>query len=264
MWARASSWSTGRASSASGTPRRPRSPASRPRQRSARRHQMRSPTGTSLSARVPPSTAGEPVRPSTLPLDTEHGERWISISGVEFISGTVYALRDITEEHRLDELKAESIATASHELRTPLAAVYGAAQTLRRHDFARRRRPRALHLAHRRRVRPAGYHRQPDPARQPARGRAGRPGVGRSTARTWSSGWSSRRRRMRLPHHIRRPGRGGDPAGRRGQGSRPAGAGQPGRERREVLAGRRQLFRSAWRPRTARCGSASSTRGWAS
>ena len=32
--------------------------------------------------------------------------------------------------------QAEFIATASHELRTPLAAVYGAAQTLSRHDFA--------------------------------------------------------------------------------------------------------------------------------
>jgi PAS domain S-box-containing protein len=89
-----------------------------------------------LSARVPLGTPDEPVRPSTLPLDTVHGERWISISGVEFFGGTVYALRDITEEHRLDELKAEFIATASHELRTPLAAVYGAAQTLSRHDFA--------------------------------------------------------------------------------------------------------------------------------
>jgi signal transduction histidine kinase len=64
-----------------------------------------------------------------------HGERWISIWR-EFFGGTVYALHDITEEHRLDELKAEFIATASHELRTPLAAVYGAAQTLSRHDFA--------------------------------------------------------------------------------------------------------------------------------
>jgi PAS domain S-box-containing protein len=89
-----------------------------------------------LFDRIPLGTAGEPVRPATLPLETRLGERWISISGVEFISGTVYALRDITEEHRLDELKAEFIATASHELRTPLAAVYGAAQTLRRHDFA--------------------------------------------------------------------------------------------------------------------------------
>ena len=34
-----------------------------------------------LSTRVPLGTAGEPVRPSTLPLDTVHGERWISISG---------------------------------------------------------------------------------------------------------------------------------------------------------------------------------------
>jgi PAS domain S-box-containing protein len=89
-----------------------------------------------LSELVPVGTTSEPVHAATLPLDTERGERWISISGVEFYGGTVYAFRDITEEHRLDELKAEFIATASHELRTPLAAVYGAAQTLRRHDFA--------------------------------------------------------------------------------------------------------------------------------
>jgi PAS domain S-box-containing protein len=89
-----------------------------------------------LSERVPVATTREGVRAEALPLDTKRGERWISISGAEFFGGTVYAFRDITEEHRLDELKAEFIATASHELRTPLAAVYGAAQTLRRHDFA--------------------------------------------------------------------------------------------------------------------------------
>ena len=89
-----------------------------------------------VSERVPVGTTREHARPATLPLDTDRGERWISISGVEFFGGTVYAFRDITEEHRLDELKAEFITTASHELRTPLAAVYGAAQTLRRHDFA--------------------------------------------------------------------------------------------------------------------------------
>jgi PAS domain S-box-containing protein len=89
-----------------------------------------------VSGRITVGTTREPVRASALPLDTDRGERWLSISGVEFIGGTVYAFRDITEEHRLDELKAEFIATASHELRTPVAAVYGAAQTLRRHDFA--------------------------------------------------------------------------------------------------------------------------------
>ncbi|HEX2292499.1 MAG TPA: PAS domain S-box protein [Gaiellaceae bacterium] len=89
-----------------------------------------------LSERIALATAGEAVRASTLPLDTKRGERWISISGVEFPDGTVYAIRDVTEEHQLEVLKTEFIATASHELRTPLAAVYGAAQTLRRHDFA--------------------------------------------------------------------------------------------------------------------------------
>ena len=55
---------------------------------------------------------------------------------MSFYGGTVYAFRDLTETHELEELKADFIATASHELRTPLAAVYGAAQTLLRHDFA--------------------------------------------------------------------------------------------------------------------------------
>jgi PAS domain S-box-containing protein len=90
----------------------------------------------SLADRIPVATAPEPSEPDTLPIETERGERWVSISGVEFFGGTVYAFRDVTAAHRLDELKAEFVATASHELRTPLAAVYGAAQTLRRHDFA--------------------------------------------------------------------------------------------------------------------------------
>ncbi|MGZ4393240.1 MAG: ATP-binding protein, partial [Gaiellaceae bacterium] len=89
-----------------------------------------------IDERVPIAPAREPAAAEALPLETDRGERWISISGVEFFGGTVYAFRDITDEHRLDELQAEFVATASHELRTPLAAVYGAAQTLRRHDFA--------------------------------------------------------------------------------------------------------------------------------
>jgi PAS domain S-box-containing protein len=89
-----------------------------------------------LAEHIPVGVAPEPVRPETLPVETGHAERWISISGVEFFGGTVYAFRDLTEARRLEEMKAEFVATASHELRTPLAAVYGAAQTLRRHDFA--------------------------------------------------------------------------------------------------------------------------------
>ena len=71
----------------------------------------------------------------TLPLELGDRELWISISAVQFPDGTVYALRDLTEEHGIERLKSEFVATVSHELRTPLAAVYGAAMTLRRQDI---------------------------------------------------------------------------------------------------------------------------------
>ncbi len=71
----------------------------------------------------------------TLPISLEGQERWLSISGVRFGEGTVYALRDVTEERALEQARSDFVATVSHELRTPLAAVYGAARTLRRDDI---------------------------------------------------------------------------------------------------------------------------------
>jgi PAS domain S-box-containing protein len=94
------------------------------------------PNWQEIAERIPIESSPDPGREETVPFETPHGERWFSIVGVNFFGGTVYAFRDVTEARRLDELKSEFVATASHELRTPLAAVYGAAQTLRRHDFA--------------------------------------------------------------------------------------------------------------------------------
>jgi PAS domain S-box-containing protein len=71
----------------------------------------------------------------TLPFVIEGREVWLSISGVAFEDGVVYAFRNLTEERALDELKGEFVATVSHELRTPLAAIYGSAQTLLREDI---------------------------------------------------------------------------------------------------------------------------------
>jgi PAS domain S-box-containing protein len=86
---------------------------------------------------VPVGTGPGPggTRPQTVPLDLRGREAWLSFSAVGFEEGTVYTFRDLTEEHRVEELKTEFVATASHELRTPLAAVYGAAMTLRRPDL---------------------------------------------------------------------------------------------------------------------------------
>lgn len=75
------------------------------------------------------------ARPQTLPLDLAGRELWVSISGVQFEAGTVYAFRDVTEERALEKLKSDFVSTISHELRTPLAAIYGAALTLRRSDM---------------------------------------------------------------------------------------------------------------------------------
>jgi signal transduction histidine kinase len=89
-----------------------------------------------IGPEVPVSAVPGPgsLEAKTLPLDIDGRELWISISGVLFEDGTVYAFRNLTEERALDELKGEFVATVSHELRTPLAAIYGAAQTLRRAD----------------------------------------------------------------------------------------------------------------------------------
>jgi PAS domain S-box-containing protein len=71
---------------------------------------------------------------TTFPVEIHGHELWLSVAGVSFSEGTVYAFRDLTEERRLEELKTEFITTVSHELRTPIAAVHGAAQTLERKD----------------------------------------------------------------------------------------------------------------------------------
>ncbi len=84
---------------------------------------------------IPVGEAGSPARAETVPLELEDRELWLSASGVRYAEGTVYAFRDLTEERALDELKSEFVATVSHELRTPLAAIYGAAQTIRRRDL---------------------------------------------------------------------------------------------------------------------------------
>jgi PAS domain S-box-containing protein len=75
------------------------------------------------------------ARAETMPLDVAGRERWLSIVGVGFDEGTVYAFRDLTEERALEQIRQDLVSTVSHELRTPLAAIYGSAVTLRREDL---------------------------------------------------------------------------------------------------------------------------------
>ncbi|HJQ73645.1 MAG TPA: ATP-binding protein, partial [Gaiellaceae bacterium] len=88
------------------------------------------PGWSSIAERIPTSEPDAASRPETIPLRLGGRELFLSIAGVEFSDGTVYAFRDATSEHRLEAIRAEFVATVSHELRTPLAALHGAALTL--------------------------------------------------------------------------------------------------------------------------------------
>jgi two-component system, OmpR family, phosphate regulon sensor histidine kinase PhoR len=84
--------------------------------------------------------APEPTPTSKRPIaqpgryEINGNELWLSVSAVESPVGTVYAFRDITDEYRLEEARADFVATVSHELRTPLASIHGAARTLSSRD----------------------------------------------------------------------------------------------------------------------------------
>ena len=88
-----------------------------------------------LAARVPVTGAPGPATATTLPLELAGEERWLSISGVGFDEGTVFAFQDVTEERALEQIRQDLVSTVSHELRTPLAAIYGSALTLAREDL---------------------------------------------------------------------------------------------------------------------------------
>jgi PAS domain S-box-containing protein len=83
---------------------------------------------------IAPLPQGEATRPTTHQVDVNGRELWLSITGVGYGDGTVYAFRDLTAERAIEKLKSDFVSTISHELRTPLAAIYGAALTLRRDD----------------------------------------------------------------------------------------------------------------------------------
>jgi PAS domain S-box-containing protein len=83
---------------------------------------------------IQPLSEARDMRPTTYAVEIEGRELWLSITGVGFERGSVFAFRDLTAERAVEQLKSDFVSTISHELRTPLAAIYGAALTLRRED----------------------------------------------------------------------------------------------------------------------------------
>jgi signal transduction histidine kinase len=51
------------------------------------------------------------------------------------VAGRIFAFRDISAEHGVEQMKSDFVSTVSVELRTPLTSIYGFAQTLLRGDI---------------------------------------------------------------------------------------------------------------------------------
>jgi PAS domain S-box-containing protein len=67
---------------------------------------------------------------------------WLSLSEAVMrdptgaVAGRIFAFRDISAEHVVEQMKSDFVSTVSVELRTPLTSIYGFAQTLLREDVA--------------------------------------------------------------------------------------------------------------------------------
>ncbi|MBI4260450.1 MAG: HAMP domain-containing protein [Actinobacteria bacterium] len=86
-----------------------------------------------LEIRDAVATAREELRPAPVEAHLDRPDRWLRGSAVPVgTDGSVLlVLRDVTEAHRVDEIRRDFVANASHELKTPAAAIQAAAETIR-------------------------------------------------------------------------------------------------------------------------------------
>ncbi|MEE3326493.1 MAG: ATP-binding protein [Myxococcota bacterium] len=86
-------------------------------------------TGTLAEVRQSGETQFKEIR-LTKPLERVLLVHFVAFPREESNKGTVLVFHDVTETHRVDEIRRDFIANASHELRTPLTAIQGFADTL--------------------------------------------------------------------------------------------------------------------------------------
>lgn len=107
---------------------------------------LRRPLDELLAAMDISSPEGEPLTPAELverALENEvvvrcnapgHGERWMEVRADATAAPDAFVLsaRDVTEQHRLEQLRSEIISLVSHDLRAPLTVLSGYIEMLGR------------------------------------------------------------------------------------------------------------------------------------
>jgi PAS domain S-box-containing protein len=83
-----------------------------------------------VASRLAVDRPGESEAREVVPVRRGGSELWLSVAAAHAGGATVYTVRDVTGERRLDQIRSDVIAIVSHELRTPLTGAFGAAQTL--------------------------------------------------------------------------------------------------------------------------------------
>ena len=70
--------------------------------------------------------------PASIVLETGVPTRWLRAAIAPAEDGAILVVvRDVTQQHRLEEVRRDFVANASHELKTPAATIQAAAETLR-------------------------------------------------------------------------------------------------------------------------------------
>ena len=100
------------------------------------------------------SEGGAPAGERLVPIFRGGEDVWLSLTEAVMrdpagvVAGRIFAFRDISSEHLVEQMKSDFVSTVSQEIRRPLTSIYGFAETLLRQDVLFGERERRTFLSY--------------------------------------------------------------------------------------------------------------------